>query len=53
MLTTERKPATIAEILVEEFIEPLEPTQSALGGRWVCNTSTLMNCAVVDAIPLL
>lgn len=30
MLTTKRKPATIGEILVEEFMEPLGLTQSAL-----------------------
>lgn len=30
MLTTKRKPATIGEILVEEFMEPLGLTQAAL-----------------------
>ena len=30
MLTTTRKPATVAEILVEEFMQPLGLTQSAL-----------------------
>ncbi|WP_428665959.1 HigA family addiction module antitoxin [Reyranella sp.] len=30
MLTTKRKPAGIAEILVEEFMQPLGPTQAAL-----------------------
>jgi addiction module HigA family antidote len=30
MLTTKRKPATVAEILVEEFMQPLELTQQAL-----------------------
>jgi antitoxin HigA-1 len=30
MLFTKRKPATVAEILVEEFMEPLRLTQSAL-----------------------
>jgi addiction module HigA family antidote len=30
MLMTTRKPATVAEILVEEFIEPLGLTQGAL-----------------------
>lgn len=30
MLMTKRKPATVGEILVEEFIEPLGLTQSAL-----------------------
>jgi addiction module HigA family antidote len=30
MLTTKRKPATVGEILVEEFMEPLDLTQGAL-----------------------
>src|SRR5271157_4265738 len=30
MLTTKRKPATMAEILVEEFMEPMGLTQTAL-----------------------
>jgi antitoxin HigA-1 len=30
MLLTKRKPATVAEILVEEFMEPMSLTQSAL-----------------------
>jgi addiction module HigA family antidote len=30
MLTTKRKPATIGEILVEEFMQPLGLTQGAL-----------------------
>ena len=30
MLMTKRKPASVAEILVEEFIKPLELTQAAL-----------------------
>lgn len=30
MLMTKRKPATIGEILTEEFIEPMRLTQSAL-----------------------
>ena len=30
MLTTKRKPATIGEILVEEFMRPLDLTQAAL-----------------------
>ena len=30
MLMTKRKPATMAEILVEEFMAPMELTQSAL-----------------------
>lgn len=30
MLTTKRKPATIGEILTEEFMEPLGLTQAAL-----------------------
>lgn len=30
MLTTKRKPATVGEILTEEFMEPLRLTQAAL-----------------------
>jgi len=30
MLTTKRKPATVGEILVEEFMEPMGLTQAAL-----------------------
>lgn len=30
MLTTKRRPATVAEILVEEFMQPLGLTQAAL-----------------------
>jgi addiction module HigA family antidote len=30
MLTTKRKPATVGEILVEEFMQPMKLTQAAL-----------------------
>ena len=30
MLTTKRKPATVGEILIEEFMQPMELTQAAL-----------------------
>src|SRR5207302_10685995 len=30
MLSTKRKPATVGEILVEEFMQPMELTQAAL-----------------------
>lgn len=30
MLMTKRKPATVAEILVEEFMQPMDLTQAAL-----------------------
>jgi len=33
MLMTKRKPATIGEILVEEFIKPIGLTQGALARR--------------------
>ena len=33
MLMTKRKPATVAEILVEEFMAPMGLTQAALAGR--------------------
>jgi addiction module HigA family antidote len=30
MLTTKRKPATVGEILIEEFMQPMDLTQGAL-----------------------
>jgi addiction module HigA family antidote len=30
MITTKRKPATVGEILMEEFMRPMEVTQTAL-----------------------
>ena len=30
MLTTKRKPATVGEILIEEFMQPMELTQATL-----------------------
>src|ERR1700730_11768240 len=30
MLTTKRKPATVGEILIEEFMQPMKLTQAAL-----------------------
>ena len=30
MLTTKRKPATVGEILIEEFMQPMGLTQAAL-----------------------
>lgn len=32
MLTTKRKPATVGEVLVEEFMRPMGLTQQALAG---------------------
>ncbi len=32
MLTTKRKPATVGEILIEEFMQPMGLTQAALAG---------------------
>jgi antitoxin HigA-1 len=34
MLTTKRKPATVGEILVEEFMQPIGLTQARLAERW-------------------
>jgi plasmid maintenance system antidote protein VapI len=42
---TKRKPATVGEILVEEFMQPMGLTQAALAGRWGSNASTSTNCA--------
>ena len=49
MLTTKRKPATVGEILVEEFMRPLGLTQGDLPRRWACRASTSMNSATIDA----
>jgi plasmid maintenance system antidote protein VapI len=50
MLTTKRKPATVSEILVEEFMEPMRLTQGVLAKQWGCRASTSMNYATI-AVP--
>ncbi len=48
MLMTKRKPATIGEILVKDFMKPIGLTQRLPWLRpWVCSASTLMNCATI------
>ncbi len=47
MLMTKRKPATIGEILVEEFMKPIDLTQGALAEAMGCNASTSMSCATI------
>ena len=39
MLLTRRKPATLGEILVEGFMQPLGLR------RWACSANTLTSCA--------
>jgi antitoxin HigA-1 len=39
MLTTKRKPATVGEILVEEFMQPMGLTQAALAEARSTSTS--------------
>ena len=34
MLMTKRKPASVGEILIEEFMQPMGLTQAALAERW-------------------
>ena len=48
MLTTKRKPATVGEILTEEFMQPLELTQARWPRRWAFSASTSTNCATTD-----
>ncbi len=45
MLTTKRKPATVGEILVEEFMRPIGLTQAALAEAMGFRASTSTNCA--------
>ena len=45
MLMTKRKPATVTEILVEEFMAPMGLTQAGLAERMAFNASTSTNCA--------
>ncbi len=45
MLTTKRKPATVGEILIEEFMQPMGLTQAALAEARAFSGSTSMSCA--------
>jgi hypothetical protein len=45
MLTTKRKPATVGEILTEEFMQPMGLTQGALAEAMASSASTSTNCA--------
>ena len=47
MLTTKRKPATVGEILVEEFMRPMGLTQSALARQWESSASMSTSCATI------
>ena len=49
MLMTKRKPATVGEILVEEFMSPIGLTQGALAEAMACNASTSMSYATIAA----
>jgi antitoxin HigA-1 len=49
MLTTKRKPASVGEILVKEFIEPLGLTQGDLAQAMGVSASMSMNCATIGA----
>ena len=40
MMMTKRKPASVGEILVEEFMLPLDLSQGALAEAWACRAST-------------
>ena len=45
MLTTKRKPATVGEILTEEFMQPMGLTQGALAEAMGVQRSMSTNCA--------
>ena len=45
MLTTKRKAATVGEILVEEFVQPMGLTQGARRRRWAFSARTSTICA--------
>ncbi len=45
MLTTKRKPATVGEILTEEFMQPMGLTQGALAEAMAFSASMSTNCA--------
>ena len=46
MLTTKRKPATVGEILVEEFMQPMGSPRPHWRKRWVFSASMSMSCAI-------
>ncbi len=49
MLTTKRKPATVGEILVAEFMRPLGPDARCAWPRpWACRASTSISSAMID-----
>ena len=50
MLMTKRKPASVGEILVEEFMKPVGLTQGALAEPWACSASTSTSCAMIAAM---
>ena len=49
MLMTKRRPATVGEILVEEFMQPMGLTQSALAEAMGVNASMSTSCATTGA----
>ena len=49
MLMTKRKPASVDEILSEEFMEPMGLTQDPLAEVMGCNASTSTSCATTVA----
>jgi addiction module HigA family antidote len=49
MLMTKRKPASVGEILSEEFMEPMGLTQGALAEAMGVHASTSTSCATTVA----
>ncbi len=48
MLIAKRKPASVGEMLVEEFMEPMALTKAALAEAMGVQRSTSMNCATTS-----
>jgi len=53
MLTTKRKPASVGEILVEEFMEPMGLTQGALAEAILCDSRFEDRSTVRPEVPVL
>ena len=50
MLMTKRKPASIGEILVEEFMKPLALTRAISPKPWAYPASMLTNCVTIGGL---
>jgi len=50
MLTTKRKPATVGEILVEEFMQPRGLPRPLWQTQWAFSASTSTSCATTAGL---